>query len=166
MGELPRHRASFGYNRVEDASHLLDGPGIVRHLADVVSRGGNLLLNVGPTARGEIPDLQRRSLEQLADWMQVNSAAIHGTHPLSADIAGPSDAPWARWTRAGNIAYAVVDAAGPVRLALRPDAVDTQSACLTDGTAVPVTETGGQFVVEVPQPAVPGPAVLALALRA
>ena len=157
---------SFGYNRAEDASHLLDGPGLVRHLADVVSRGGNLLLNVGPTASGEIPDLQRRSLEQLADWMRVNSAAIHDTRPLSADIAEPSDAPWTRWTRAGDLAYAIVDATGPLRLTVRPDTLDTGSACRTDGTPVPAKETGGQLLVDVPQPSVAGPAVLSFALRA
>jgi alpha-L-fucosidase len=156
---------SFGYNRVEDASHLLDGPGIVRHLADVVSRGGNLLLNVGPTASGEIPDLQRRSLEQLADWMQINSAAIHGTRPLPADVAEPSEAPWVRWTRAGATAYAVVDGTGPVGLSARTGALDAGSARLADGTPVPAREDGGQIVVEVPEPRVPGPAVLQFALR-
>ena len=157
---------SFGYNRAEDASHLLDGPGIVRHLADVVSRGGNLLLNVGPAAGGEIPDLQLRSLLQLADWMRVHRTAIHGTRPLSADLARPSETPWARWTRAGDMAYVIVDAAGPVRLTVRPGALDTGTAQLTDGTAVAATERGGQLVVEVPQPAVPGPAVVRFALRA
>jgi alpha-L-fucosidase len=157
---------SFGYNRVEDASHLLDGPGIARHLADVVSRGGNLLLNVGPTASGEIPGLQRRSLEQLADWMQVNSAAIHDTRTLSTDVAVASDTPWVRWTRAGTTAYAVVDAAGPVGLPVRPGALDAGSARLTDGTPVPAKEDGGQLIVEVPERGVPGPAVLRFALRA
>jgi alpha-L-fucosidase len=46
---------SFGYNRVESAAHLLDGDGLIKHLVDVVSRGGNLLLNVGPTAEGLVP---------------------------------------------------------------------------------------------------------------
>jgi alpha-L-fucosidase len=156
---------SFGYNRVEDAAHLLDGPGIVRHLADVVSRGGNLLLNVGPTAGGEIPTLQRRSLDQLAGWMQVNSAAIHDTRPLPAGIARPSDAPWARWTRAGATAYAIVDARGPVSLSVTHGALDAGSACLLDGAPVPATHHGGQLRVEVPEPGTAGPVVLRFALR-
>jgi alpha-L-fucosidase len=157
---------SFGYNRVEDAGRLLDGAGVVRRLADVVSRGGNLLLNVGPTACGEIPDLQRRPLEQLAGWMDVNRAAVHGTRPLSADIADASDAPWTRWTRAGSTAYAVVDAAGAVALAVRAGALHARSARLADGTPVPAEEDAGRLVVEVPERGVPRPAVLGFTLRA
>ena len=151
---------SFGYNRVEDAAHLLDGPGIVRHLADVVSRGGNLLLNVGPTAGGEIPALQRRSLEQLADWMQVNSAAIHDTRPLPAGIARPSDEPWVRWTRSGTTAYAIVDARGPVSLSVTDGALK-----LLDGAPVRATHHGGQVTVEAPERGTAGPVVLRFALR-
>jgi alpha-L-fucosidase len=149
---------SFGYNQVEDATHSLDGPGIIRHLADVVSRGGNLLLNVGPTASGEIPALQRRALEQLADWMAVNSAAIHGTRPLSADIAGPSDEPWVRWTRAGDTAYAIVDGAGTLNLSR---SVDAASARLADGTPVPAKEG----LLEIPSLSLAGPAVVGFSLR-
>jgi alpha-L-fucosidase len=156
---------SFGYNQVEDASHLLDGPGAVRHLADVVSRGGNFLLNVGPTASGQIPDLQRRTLEQLADWMQLNGAAIHDTRPLPADIAGPSDAPWVRWTQAGGTAYAIVDGAGPVTLSAAAGALDAGSARLADGSPVPAKEDGGRLVLEIPSPRVLGPAVVGFAVR-
>jgi alpha-L-fucosidase len=156
---------SFGYNQMEDASHVLDGPGIVRHLADVVSRGGNLLLNVGPTASGEIPELQRRALEQLADWMAVNRTAIHDTRPLSADIASGSEVPWARWTRAGAAAYVVLDATGPVRLPVAGGALDVASARLLDGTPVTAREAGGELVVEAPAPDGAGPSVVAFALR-
>ena len=156
---------SFGYNQVEDASHLLDGPAIVRLLADVVSRGGNLLLNVGPTAAGEIPDLQRRALEQLADWMNVNRVAIHDTRPLSADLASASDAPWARWTLAGSTAYLVLDADGQVRLPVAPAALDVTSARLPDGTSVTAEVDGGDLVLQVPRPDVAGPVVIGFALR-
>jgi alpha-L-fucosidase len=157
---------SFGYNQVEDAAHLLDGPGLVRHLADVVSRGGNFLLNVGPTAGGEIPARQRRSLEQLADWMAGNSVAIHDTRPLPAEVAGPSDAPWVRWTGAGGTAYAVVDGSGPVTLSAAAGALDAGSARLPDGRPVPAKEDGGRLSVEIPRPAVPGPAVVGFTVRA
>lgn len=156
---------SFGYNQAEDASHLLDGPAVVRHLADVVSRGGNLLLNMGPTASGEIPELQRRTLEQLAGWMSVHATAIHGTRPLPAGIAGPSDEPWVRWTRSGGTAFAVVGAAGRVRLAASARSLDAGSARLLDGRPVTAEEADGQLVVDLPAPAVPGPAVVALDVR-
>ena len=47
---------SFGYNQVEESRQILTGRQLARQLSDVVSRGGRLLLNVGPTAEGEIPE--------------------------------------------------------------------------------------------------------------
>ena len=51
-----------------------------------------------------------------ADWMAVNSEAIHGTRPLDPAVAGRSDEPWVRWTSKGGTAYAIVDAAGSATL--------------------------------------------------
>ncbi|MEZ0165722.1 alpha-L-fucosidase [Kineococcus sp. LSe6-4] len=149
---------SFGYNQVEDATQYLDGPGAVRHLLDVVSRGGNFLLNVGPDEAGRIPELQRRCLEGVADWMAVNSSAVHGTTPVEGAV--PSDAPWVRFTRTGNVVHAVVDVAGEVALDL-PGA-DPGSARLLDGTPVPARAQDGRVVVDVPAPTVPGPTVVDL----
>ncbi|WP_235997122.1 alpha-L-fucosidase [Aestuariimicrobium ganziense] len=59
---------SFGYNTEEDESVSMSGPEVARLLVDVVSRGGRLLLNVGPTGSGSIPDIQRRTLTDLAAW--------------------------------------------------------------------------------------------------
>jgi alpha-L-fucosidase len=131
----------------------------------VVSRGGNLLLDVGPTAEGEIPELQRRTLDQLADWMQVNSPAIHGARPLPAQIAAPSDAPWVRWTRTGATAYAIIDARGEVRLRLGAGGVDAASAALIDGTPLAAGEDGSELVLDLPGPTVAGPAVVRFTVR-
>ena len=60
---------SFGYNQVEDEHHSLNGYQLARYLTDVVSRGGRLLLNVGPTAEGLIPPVQRQALEGSGRWM-------------------------------------------------------------------------------------------------
>ena len=57
---------SFGYNQNEDESQSLNGSELAEYRSDVVSRGGRLLLNVGPTAEGLIPTVQRRALEELA----------------------------------------------------------------------------------------------------
>ncbi len=151
---------SFGYNQVEGADQYLDGPGAVRHLLDVVSRGGNFLLNVGPDEAGRIPELQRRCLEGIADWMAVNASAVHGT--TTVEGATPSDAPWVRFTRTGDVVHAVVDAAGEVALDL-PGA-DPGSARLPDGTPVAARADGDRVVVDVPAPAVPGPVVVDLAV--
>jgi alpha-L-fucosidase len=52
---------------------------LVRNLIDIASKGGNYLLNVGPTAEGEIPAASVERLQAVAAWMKVNGEAIHGT---------------------------------------------------------------------------------------
>ena len=72
-------------------------------LIDIVSKGGNLLLNVGPTAEGLIP---KPSIERLADmgnWMAVNGEAIHGAK--ASPFGGTK---WGRYTQKGKKVYAHV----------------------------------------------------------
>lgn len=72
---------SFGYNQAEDARHSLSGAELIRLLADVVSKNGNLLINVGPRADGSIPELQQRAMAQLGGWLRGNGHAVYGTRP-------------------------------------------------------------------------------------
>ena len=52
---------------------------LVRNLVDIASKGGNYLLNVGPTAEGEIPAPSVERLAAMGRWMKVNGEAIYGT---------------------------------------------------------------------------------------
>lgn len=65
---------------------------IIINLIDTVSKGGNLLLNVGPKADGSIPDGDRRILEDLANWMEINGEAIHGSKCWRFYAEGPTRA--------------------------------------------------------------------------
>ena len=146
---------SFGHNQVEDAAHLLDGPGIVRHLADVVSRGGNLLLNVGPTADGRIPALQRDALEQVAAWMALSADAVHDVRP--APGCTPGEDPFVRWTADAHGVWALVGARGEVLLRTELPGLDVGSARLGDGTPVTATAVPGGLRVDLPAGVPDGP---------
>ena len=67
---------------------------LIRNLVDIASKGGNYLLNVGPTAEGEIPTPCVERLEAIGRWMDVNHESIYGTQ------ASPFHRlPWGRCTR-------------------------------------------------------------------
>ena len=67
---------------------------IIRNLVDIASKGGNYLLNVGPTSEGLIPEPSIERLKAIGDWMKVNGDAIYGT------TASPfKRLPWGRATK-------------------------------------------------------------------
>jgi alpha-L-fucosidase len=80
---------SWGYHRDEDSWKSVDQ--LVRMLIDSVSKGGNLLLNVGPTGRGEF---DARALDRLAGigaWMRRHNRSIYGCTQAPDDIRCPED---------------------------------------------------------------------------
>ena len=74
---------SFGYNQNEEQASL-DSAGVIRHLLDVTTRGGHLLLGVGPKADGSLPDFQMRVLELMATWMEAGGSLLPQMGPASA----------------------------------------------------------------------------------
>ncbi len=82
---------SWGY-KVHDHNWKSDTV-LIRMLTDIASKGGNLLLNVGPTAEGEIPEPSVERLQAIGRWMDVNGESIYGT------MASPFfKLPWGRCT--------------------------------------------------------------------
>ncbi|MFX1451271.1 MAG: alpha-L-fucosidase [Promethearchaeota archaeon] len=72
---------SFGYNRMEGEKEYLPENELIRMFIDIVSKNGNLLLNVGPMADGSIPEMQVQRLLGLGRWLEINGEAIFGTRP-------------------------------------------------------------------------------------
>ncbi len=86
---------------------------VVRALVECVSKNGNMLLNVGPDARGEIPAECVRILSGVGDWIRRNGASIYGCG--RAELPKPE---WGRYTRNGRYLYAHIyeRGIGPVNL--------------------------------------------------
>ena len=71
---------------------------LLHELIDVVSRGGNFLLNIGPKPDGSIPKESVRLFKGIGEWMKNNGEAIYGTRANPFDV----EFPWGRVTRKGD----------------------------------------------------------------
>ena len=127
---------SFGYNQVEGPEQYLDGRALARLLGDIVSRGGRLLLNVGPTAQGEIIAPQREALRGLGRWMRVAGGQLSESRPVEQAVAAASDDPWVRWLQTPEHLVALVDTVGQTRLTYRLSEVDTGGEVTAFGASV------------------------------
>ena len=96
---------SFGYNQFEPESQYLTLEELVHMFIDIVSKNGNLLLNVGPMADGTIPTIQRTLLNDFGKWMKVNGEAIYSTRPWKIAEAKTKNSINIRFTTKGNNLY-------------------------------------------------------------
>jgi alpha-L-fucosidase len=93
---------SFGYNRNENLSDYMSSDKLIHTLIQVVSLGGNFLLNIGPTADGRIPVIMQQRLMDTGKWLSVNGEAIFGTDVWSAQSNADSTI---FYTRKGKDVY-------------------------------------------------------------
>jgi alpha-L-fucosidase len=79
--------STYGYNRTDN--HWIEPQEVVFRLCDIVSKGGNYLLNVGPTAEGLIPQASVERLLEVGKWLETNGEAIYGTSAWKVYGQGP-----------------------------------------------------------------------------
>ncbi len=99
---------SFGYNKFEPENQYLTLEELVHMFVDIVSKNGNLLLNVGPMADGTIPEIQKNLLLKFGKWLEVNGNAIFGTRPWIRAESKTLDNMEIRYTQKENVLYAIL----------------------------------------------------------
>jgi alpha-L-fucosidase len=99
---------SFGYNRAEGEAETIAPAELIALLVDIVSKNGNLLLDVGPEADGTIPPIQMERLRALGAWLKQNGEAIYDTTPWTRATGKSVEGDDLRFTRKGDDLYVTV----------------------------------------------------------
>ncbi len=111
---------------------------LIRKLIECVSKGGNMILNVGPDARGRINDQSMEILEGFSQWMSLHSEAIYGCD--RAELPKPE---WGYYTQKGNVIYAHIfeQPIGPIMLpGLKAEQIKAMSF-VHDGSEVRISKS-------------------------
>ena len=108
---------SFGYNRAEGEAETIASADLISLLVDIVSKNGNLLLDVGPEDDGTIPPVQMERLKALGAWLKQNGEAIYDTVPWERAVGKTVEGDDLRFTRKGSDLYATILGTPKVRTA-------------------------------------------------
>jgi len=120
---------------------------VIRLLAETASKGGNLLLGIGPDPLGRLPSAVEPILRQVGEWLKRNGEAIYATRPLppySSDVA--------RFTFKGEYAYAIIFAGGKRDIVINGQRPAAGSAItLLGGGDLPWTPRDNGFAIFLPE---------------
>ncbi|HEV6967046.1 alpha-L-fucosidase [Roseateles sp.] len=167
--------ASWGYI---DGDTYKPATQLLHQLVDVVSKNGNLLLNIGPRGDGSIPEQARDILLEMGAWLKVNGEAIYGSRPWTRFGEGPTEVvggtfqdrnakPYTpedfRFTTRGPVLYAIglgwpqagADGRGELLIrSLAPSALAApvkRVTLLADRSAIPFTQDASGLHLQLPK---------------
>ena len=147
---------------------------LIHKLVECVSKGGNLILNVGPDATGRFPEQSCAILKEIGAWMARNSQSIYGAGMAAGGPIEPERPEWGRITRNGNTYYFHLyeNALGPVPLMGVPKDRIESIRLLRDGSEVKLSTSWTHsdypdiaFADLGPSPYLPDPVDTVLAVK-
>lgn len=98
---------SFGYNAATRDDEYRSAADVVHSLVDIVAKGGNFLLNIGPRADGSIPKAQSEPLREAGLWLAQNGRAIYDTTPFEPYPEHNADGVHVEFTRTPDAFYII-----------------------------------------------------------
>jgi alpha-L-fucosidase len=132
---------------VEDLHDYKSASELIHLLVDVVSRGGNLNLDIGPTADGRVPVIMQERLQEIGAWLKAYGEAIYGTHLWRAASEGK-----VHYTLKGNTVYAITEMWPGRELVLSAPRTTAATTVELLGGSAPLKwrQEGGKLRIQVP----------------
>lgn len=139
---------SFGYNRNENLEDYSSAKELIRILVEKVSRGGNLLLNIGPTADGRIPVIMQQRLAEMGEWLSVNGDAIYDTRQWTGIQSEKQ--PNVYFTRKGNDLFMIVTEWTNTPIKIKGNSVPTNVKLSGSDVKIDYTFENGVLTIQPP----------------
>lgn len=134
----------FGY---EYDANYKSGEELIKLFVDILTRGGNLVINISPQPNGKLPDKAIYELNILSDWIENNKQAIYSTRPVEVN---PTKNLFTR-TKDNRSYFAFIERLTPIYSKyIYIDAIEYQSIHWMNGEELKVCEFGDLLKIEVP----------------
>ncbi len=151
---------TWGYKKNDH--HWKDPRDLIGKLADIVSKGGNYLLNVGPTAEGVIPKPSQDILRTMGKWLEANGESIYGASPSPFYFP---DITWRATVKPGKLYLHILNWPGKKFRFEGLESEVKRAYFLANGDEVPFRRDGAALIFDLPaQPVDPYDTVLVLEL--